>query len=223
MLLSPQRLITYFYPLLLSRCKYIGIQHYSIGTVNPLIFPEGMTRGWQLLKYYLGCQEVMFEKIVVGMIAVVIIASTAITVLTDSEVFAQEQKFTAQLSGQEEVPPTNSQATGMGEGTVVGQSIEWTLNASNIQGVTAGHVHAGKQGENGPIVVTLFKYDPPMNEVSESGTITADKLEGPMAGKQISDLVTAGANGTLYVNIHTEQNPNGEIRGQVTPSSTGGQ
>ena len=44
----------------------------------------------------------------------------------------------------------------MGEGTVVGQSIEWTLNASNIQGVTAGHVHAGKQGENGPIVVTLF-------------------------------------------------------------------
>jgi CHRD domain len=182
-----------------------------------------MTRGWQLLKYYLGCQEVMFEKIVVGMIAVVIIASAAITVLANSEVFAQEQKFTAQLSGQEEVPPTNSQATGMGEGTVVGQSIEWTLNASNIQGVTAGHVHAGKQGENGPIVVTLFKYDPPMNEVSESGTITADKLEGPMAGKQISDLVTAGANGTLYVNIHTEQNPNGEIRGQVTPSSTGGQ
>ena len=62
-----------------------------------------------------------------------------------------------------------------------------------------------------------------MNEVSESGTITADKLEGPMAGKQISDLVTAGANGTLYVNIHTEQHPNGEIHGQVTPSSTGGQ
>ena len=33
-----------------------------------------------------------------------------------------------------------------------------------------------------------FKYYSPMNEVYENGTITVDKLEGPMAGKQISDL-----------------------------------
>jgi hypothetical protein len=86
--------------------------------------------------------------------------------------------------------------------------------ATNIVGVTAGHIHLGAKGENGPIVVTLFKYDSPMNEVSENGTITADKLEGPMTGKQISNLASTGANGMLYVNVHTEQNPNGEIRGQ---------
>jgi hypothetical protein len=63
-------------------------------------------------------------------------------------------------------------------------------------------------------VVTLFKYDSLRNEVLETGTITADKLEGPMMGKQLSDLALAGANGTLYINIHTEQNPNGEIRGR---------
>src|SRR5215216_1437504 len=160
----------------------------------------------------------MFEKIVVGMIAVAIIASAAITILTNSEVFAQEQKFTAQLSGQEEVPPTNSQATGMAEFTVTGESAEYSVNASNIQGVTAGHIHSGKQGENGPIVVTLFKNDSPTNEVSETGSITADKLEGPMAGKQLTDLVTAMSNGETYVNVHTEQNPNGEIRGQITSS-----
>jgi hypothetical protein len=33
-----------------------------------------------------------------------------------------------------------------------------------------------------------------------------------MAGKQVTDLVTATSNGETYVNIHTEQNPNGEIR-----------
>ena len=43
------------------------------------------------------------------------------------------------------------------------------MNATNIEGVTAGHIHLGAKGENGSIVVTLFKYDSPMNEVSENG------------------------------------------------------
>jgi CHRD domain len=75
------------------------------------------------------------------------------------------------------------------------------------------NIHFGKPGENGPIVFTMFKYDPPRNEVLESGKITADKLEGPMKGKQVSDLAFAGANGSLYMNIHTVENPNGEICG----------
>ena len=54
--------------------------------------------------------------------------------------------------------------------------------------------------------------------MSETGSITADMLEGPMKGKQLSDLALAGANGSLYINIHTEENPNGEIRGQVEGS-----
>ena len=137
--------------------------------------------------------------------------------LTNS-VVAQEQKFVATLSGQEEVPPTNSQATGMAEFTVTGENAEYSVNSSNIQSVTAGHIHSGGQGENGPIVVTLFNNDSPTNEVSETGSITADKLEGPMAGKQLTDLITAMSNGETYVNIHTEQNPNGEIRGQITSS-----
>lgn len=143
-----------------------------------------------------------------------------ITIGLPNLVFAQgEQKFAATLSAQEEVPPTNSQATGMAEFTVMGDNVQYSVNASNIQSATAGHIHSGKQGENGPIVVTLFKYDSPMNQVAEQGSITADKLEGPMAGKQLSDLATAMSNGETYVNVHTEQNPNGEIRGQIMSSS----
>jgi hypothetical protein len=123
--------------------------------------------------------------------------------------------FPYDLSGSEEVPPVQTDATGVIEITPMGaDSIAYSVNATNIEGVTAGHMHLGKQGENGPVVVTLFNYDSPMNGVSENGTITADKLEGPMAGMQISDLAAAGANGTIYFNIHTEQNPDGEIRGQ---------
>lgn len=146
------------------------------------------------------------------------IAIVGITSGLANSAMAQEQKFVATLSGQEEVPPTDSQATGMSEVTVTGESAEYSVNATNIQGVTAGHIHSGNQGENGPIVVTLFTNESPTNEVSETGSITADILEGPMAGKQLTDLVTAMNNGTTYVNIHTEQNPNGEIRGQITSS-----
>jgi hypothetical protein len=49
-----------------------------------------------------------------------------------------------------------------------------------------------------------------MNEVSENGTFTANDLEGPYAGKQISEIPET----PLYVNIHSEQNLNREIRGQ---------
>ena len=30
----------------------------------------------------------------------------------------------------------------------------------------------------------MFNYDPPRDVILETGTITADKLEGPMQGKQ---------------------------------------
>jgi hypothetical protein len=129
----------------------------------------------------------------------------------------QQQLFLARLSGQEEVPPTNSQATGAAEFELIGEdSMGYSLDATNIEAATAAHIHSGFLGENGPIVVTLFRSDSPTNEVSQTGSITADKLEGPMAGNQLSDLIAAMRNGETYVNIHTEENPDGEIRGQIT-------
>jgi hypothetical protein len=164
--------------------------------------------------------KMSIKKMTIGIIAIVVTIVTigfvavTITGLTNS-VFAQgPPRIVMNLSGSEEVPPVQTEATGITEFTPGEDSVAYSVNATNIEGVTAGHIHLGKQGENGPIIVTLFKYDSPMNQVSESGTFTAEELEGPLAGKQLSDLAIAGANGTLYVNIHTQQNPNGEIRGQ---------
>jgi hypothetical protein len=152
----------------------------------------------------------------VAAVSATLLVTTATHGLTDY-VFAQGQaKFGFNLTGSEEVPPVETNATGMAEisaYTVAGDSITYNVNVTNIKDVIAGHIHFGKPGENGPIVFTMFKYDPPRNEVIETGTITADKLEGPMKGKQVSDLGLAGANGSLYMNIHTVGNPNGEIRG----------
>jgi hypothetical protein len=72
------------------------------------------------------------------------------------------------------------------------------------------------------VVVTLFKADNqtgtgPVNSQLVGGTISNDMLEGPMAGKTLEgDLVKAIQNGETYVNVHTTENPNGAIRGQIT-------
>jgi hypothetical protein len=47
----------------------------------------------------------------------------------------------------------------------------------------------------------------------------ASNFVGPLQGKQLNDLVALMQNGTAYVNVHIEQNPQGEIRGTVLPDN----
>jgi hypothetical protein len=145
-----------------------------------------------------------------------IITVMGITNFSDHAVFAQGEKFVAKLTGNEEVPPSNSKATGTAEFTVSGKdSIDYKVSATNIQNVTEGHIHIGKKGENGPIVFTLFRANAPVNQLSENETITSSEFVGQLKDKPLSDLITVMNNGSAYANIHTQQNPNGEIRGQI--------
>jgi hypothetical protein len=144
---------------------------------------------------------------------------TMVSALTFSNniVLAQNEKFNAKLSGQEEVPSVQTTASGMAWFKPMQDKVWFKLNVTDMQGVTQAHIHTGKQGENGPPVVTLYKSDTPqpINGKLAYGNITANLLEGPMKSKQISDLATAMSNGSTYVNVHTEKYPNGEIRGQI--------
>jgi hypothetical protein len=147
--------------------------------------------------------------------------------------FAGTQIYSAQLSGDQEVPPvqtTNASGTAdfripLSAISTPQAAIDYTVNGTGIENVvTAAHIHMGKMGENGDIVVTLCKAETCSaggggsggGTLSLTGTFNATNLEGPMAGKQIEDLANEMTNGGTYVNVHTEQNPNGEIRGQIT-------
>jgi hypothetical protein len=139
------------------------------------------------------------------------------TSLAPSMVFANHE-FATNMTGQEQVPPVDTQAIGeaiLVQDLPLNQTIDYFVNVTGIEGVTQGHIHSGAQGENGPVVVTLFNFESPQNEVLLNGTFAATNLEGPMQGNEMSDLITAMQNGTTYVNVHTEQNPDGEIRGQL--------
>ena len=151
-----------------------------------------------------------------------ITALASTTFLSYVSVFAVpsegQQKFSAQLSGDQEVPPVQTNASGMAWFKSNRNNLEFELNVTDLQGITMAHIHNGKQGEIGPPVLPLYKSDSPtilINGKLASGNITANMLEGPMAGKQIANLTTAMKNSETYVNIHTQQNPTGEIRGQI--------
>ncbi len=130
-----------------------------------------------------------------------------------------QERFIAELTGVEEVLQTvDSSAIGIAEFKLGQDNIMYAVNLTDIENVTAGHIHSGQVGENGPVIVTLFTEDTPtdiMTGVFLEGNITAANLEGPMAGKPLSNLITAMRNDQTYVNVHTQQNPNGEIRGQI--------
>jgi CHRD domain len=160
--------------------------------------------------------------IAIALIATMVVAG-GMTIITTKYVFAQggEKKFTAKLSGKNEVPPKITKATGTAEFTLSsdGKTMTYKVDVKDIDKVTMAHIHQGKTGENGPVVVTLFKAATPTgpkNGLLAQGNITSDKLEGPLKGKQISDLVKLIEDGNTYSNVHTEQNPKGEIRGQIS-------
>jgi hypothetical protein len=153
-------------------------------------------------------------------VAAVLVATVVITGFSIST-FAQQQKFTANLTGSEEVPPSTTTATGDAEFNLSadGNTMSYQVNVMNIDKVTMAHIHSGKTGENGPVVVWLFNSTTPsgpMNGMLSQGNITSNDLVGPLKGKQMSDLVKLITDGQAYVNVHTEPNPEGEIRGQIS-------
>ena len=64
-------------------------------------------------------------------------------------------------------------------------------------------------------LLTSMKVNDVSYGMTIRGNLSDSSLKGPMEGKTLEDLVAAMDSGETYVNIHTTQNPDGEIRGQV--------
>ena len=132
-----------------------------------------------------------------------------------SAAYAQEQKFTASLSGSQEVPPNTSTAKGWAWFKPMGNAVWYKVNVTGIDKATMAHIHGAKAGENGDPIANLQITATTKGYLAQ-GNITPSDLTGSLAGKSISDLVSKMQSGETYVNVHTEANPNGEIRGQIS-------
>ncbi|RXT08164.1 CHRD domain-containing protein [Ammoniphilus sp. CFH 90114] len=130
------------------------------------------------------------------------------------------RNFFARLRGSEEVPPVVTRATGRARFRLSRdrRRLHYVLEVENIRRTTEAHIHLGRRRENGPVVAFLFgplRRGVTVRRGVVRGTITAADLVGPLAGRSLAALIREMRLGNTYVNVHTVQNPAGEIRGQI--------
>ncbi len=139
--------------------------------------------------------------LVAGLLSVVVAAAA---LGASSETY----KIAAKLTTKAEVPkPTGAPASAGGSfiGTVkekgATKTLIWKLTYSHLSGAGfAAHIHKGKPGVSGAVLVSLC------GPCHSGQTGSAHVTEA---------IVKAIEAGSTYVNVHTKRNQGGEIRGQV--------
>lgn len=153
-------------------------------------------------------------KLSVGMGAALLLGASAIAIAQTpaDDPFVTEMSAThwAELSGANEVPANETTGTGTAWILVDPQNntIRWHVEYEGLTGpVTGAHFHGpAAEGENAGVVISLV-------EGAEPGALDSP-IEGETGGLT-ADQMAEITGGMWYVNLHTEANPGGEIRGQV--------
>lgn len=107
--------------------------------------------------------------------------------------------FTATLTGSQENPAAATDARGTGVFLLTEEGLEFT----------AAHFHNGATGANGGVVRDIGG--------NFSGNTASGIWRSTDAQALTSDLMAELMLGNIYVNVHTPENPPGEIRGQLSP------
>jgi hypothetical protein len=118
---------------------------------------------------------------------------------------AETVRLHATMNGQAEVPAKTTNGTGTVEATLdtMSKKLDYTATWGGLSGpATAAHFHGpAAAGANAGVVVPWAKD--PASPFTGTATLT---------DQQQADLLA----GRWYANVHTTQNPGGEIRGQMT-------
>lgn len=124
--------------------------------------------------------------------------------------------FSGMLSGDQEVPPVDTTASGSGQVVITADRtrMRFALAVSDLTAaqITQAHIHVAPPGENGP--VTFFLANGGFTNL-RLGTLTpSDFLSSPDV-PSYDDFVDALLGGFTYMNVHTMTHMDGEIRGQL--------
>lgn len=162
----------------------------------------------------------MVKNFIKVLLVLSVFATAASPLGADEGKKAEEpKKYSATLSGKEVVPAVNTEAKGTAIFTMNEEldGINYSIDVSNLKNVTGAHIHKGKRGLNGPVVLALIegKAEGEVEGNLVEGVILEMDLEGPLQGKSLDDLIKLFRNKEAYVQIHTEEHPKGELRGVI--------
>lgn len=145
-----------------------------------------------------------------------IVAALAVGMFAcDDDLTGPDEQFVANMSAS---PGVQTTATGTTTFRRDGGTVSFTINVSNMTAVTAAHIHGpAGPGENAGVIVGLFAgpqggTGPVTGELGSGSFVAADITA---SGVSMDSLLVLMRNGQSYVNVHTTENPAGEIRGQV--------
>lgn len=136
---------------------------------------------------------------------------------------AQTFTLTANLTGAGETPAPGLNTGAFGDATITvdmgARTVSYRVRVFNLpSGVLASHIHVGAAGTPGPVVVNFTVPATASNDFEFSGTVqdTAFVLRPDQGIRSPDDMFQAILGGNSYVNVHSQANPGGEIRGQLT-------
>ncbi|MCL5095996.1 MAG: CHRD domain-containing protein [Candidatus Omnitrophica bacterium] len=120
----------------------------------------------------------------------------------------------ASASGAQEVPTVATSGHALGEFTLVGNQLSFNITYRELStNAFAAHIHGPAPiGSNAPVMISLEPFNG--GAFGSNGVLAGSVTLTP---DQLTDVIA----GMTYVNIHTANNPAGEIRGQILPQSTG--
>jgi len=170
--------------------------------------------------------------IALGLFVVLVFASFVVAANEDED-DEIEKEYKVPLTGDQEVPSVDTEASGYAEVEVKWKGdytlVKFEVEVCAISDVTMAHIHYGPVGENGPILFTLFSADgSPFSaddcEALSKGELSADDLNPNQdAIADWESFVEVYLAGETYVNVHTEAYPGGELRGQLAEEEDGGE
>ena len=159
-----------------------------------------------------------YTKWIIVLIVIIIVMAIFVWWIRNNERRrSQHLKFEASLDGEQENPPTSSVASGKGFFTLSEDrsSLKYDITITGLKSyIRYSQLYRGVNGENGESIVTLNSPSQEENDTFRFRGTWSSNDEDPLTSELADDLI----GGDVYVNIHSEDYPEGEIRGQIEES-----